>query len=305
MLVPLCAWSPKTQQVSSMLPLAGIRVLDFGRYIAGRYCAALLADYADVVRIERVGGNEDRFTVPVADDGSGAMFLQMNRNKRSLALSLNSDTGRRIVRRLVEGADIVVANMPADALARTGLDLDTLRCIKPDIILVTASALGDEGPWAERVGFDAVGQAMSGAVWLTGEPDRPHRAQVNYVNFGTALHCAFGAMVALRERDRTGKGQQVSGSLLGTAVAMTNALGIDHALNGIEREQLGNRSYGSGPTDLFRTRDGWVVVQVVGNPIFARWTGMVGRPELPDDPRFADDMARSDHGEELSAIMSA
>ncbi|RZM20901.1 MAG: CoA transferase, partial [Sphingomonas sp.] len=159
-----------------MLPLSGIRVLDFGRYIAGPYCAALLADYgADVIRIERIGGNEDRFTVPVADDGSGAAFLQLNRNKRSLALSLGSETGRAIVRRLVSTADIVVANMPADALAKAGLDLASLRAIKPDIILVTASAFGDEGPMAGRVGFDAVGQAMSGAVHLTGTPDQPHR----------------------------------------------------------------------------------------------------------------------------------
>lgn len=288
-----------------MTPLAGIRVLDFGRYIAGPYCAALLGDYgADVIRIERIGGNEDRFTVPVADDGSGAMFLQMNRNKRSLGVALNSEVGRRIVRRLVATADVVVANMPADALARAGLDLDTLRAIKTDIILVTASAFGDDGPMADRVGFDAVGQAMSGAVWLTGTPDQPYRVQVNYVDFGTALHCAFGAMVALRERDRTGQGQQVSGSLLGTAVAMTNALGIDHALNGIERRPLGNRSYGSGPTDLFRTRDGWIVTQVVSNAIFARWAALVGRPEMVDDPRYGDDMARGDNGAKLSRVMA-
>ncbi len=288
-----------------MLPLNGIRVLDFGRYIAGPYCAALLADYgADVIRIERIGGNEDRFTVPVADDGSGAAFLQLNRNKRSLALSLGSEAGRAIVRRLVATADIVVANMPADALAKAGLDLATLRTIKPDIILVTASAFGDDGPMAGRVGFDAVGQAMSGAVHLTGTPDRPHRAQVNYVDFGTALHCAFGAMVALRERDRTGQGQQVSGSLLGTAVAMTNGLAIDHALNGIERHPIGNRSYGSGPTDLFRTSDGWIVTQVVSNAIFARWATLVGAPEMIADPRYGDDMARGDNGEALSAKMA-
>ena len=215
-----------------MLPLDGIRVLDFGRYIAGPYCAALLADYgADVIRIERIGGNEDRFPVPVADDGSGAGFLQMNRNKRSLALAFSSDRGREIVRRLLSTADIVVANMPADALARAGLDLPSLSAIKPDIILVTASAFGDTGPMAGNVGFDMVGQAMSGAVHMTGSLDQPFRAQVNYVDFGTALHCAFGAMLALRERDRTGVGQQVSGSLLGTAVAMTNALTVDHALN--------------------------------------------------------------------------
>ena len=188
-----------------MTPLAGIRVLDFGRYIAGPYCAALLGDYgADVIRVERIGGNEDRFTVPVAEDGSGAAFLQLNRNKKSLALSLGSADGQAIVRRLVATADIVVANMPADALAKAGLDLASLAAIKPDIILVTASAFGDTGPMARNVGFDAIGQAMSGTVHLTGTPDQPHRAQVNYVDFGTALHCAFGAMVAL-PRNATGQ----------------------------------------------------------------------------------------------------
>ena len=289
-----------------MTPLSGIRVLDFGRYIAGPYCAALLGDYgAEVIRVERIGGNEDRFTVPVAEDGSGAAFLQLNRNKKSLALSLGSADGKAIVRRLVATADIVVANMPADALAKAGLDLASLAAIKPDIILVTASAFGDAGPMARNVGFDAIGQAMSGAVHLTGTPHQPYRAQVNYVDFGTALHCAFGAMVALRERDRTGRGQQVSGSLLGTATAMTNGLSIDHALNGVERQPLGNRSYGSGPTDIFRTSDGWIVTQVVSNAIFARWAMLVDAPELIDDPRYADDMARGDNGAALSERMAA
>ncbi len=289
-----------------MKPLSGIRVLDFGRYIAGPYCAALLAEYgADVIRIERIGGNEDRFTVPVAADGSGSGFLQMNRNKRSLALSLSSAEGREIVRRLVATADIVVANMPADALAKAGLDLASLQVVKPDIILVTASAFGDEGPLAGRVGFDAVGQAMSGVVHLTGTTDQPYRAQVNYVDFGTALHCAFGAMVALRTRDATGRGQQISGSLLGTAITFSNALTIDHALNGIERRPIGNRGYGSAPTDVFRTRDGWIITQIVSNPIFARWARLVGAPELIDDPRYADDMARGDNGEALSERMAA
>ncbi|PQM29566.1 CoA transferase [Sphingopyxis lindanitolerans] len=286
------------------MPLTGIRVLDFGRYIAGPYCAALLADYgADVIRIEAPGGNDDRFTVPVAGDGSGAMFLQMNRAKRCLTLKPGSPEGREIVRRLVKTADVVVANLPHDALVRLGLDHDSLSAINPRIILATASAFGSEGPLAKNVGFDAVGQAMSGAVHLTGTADQPYRAQVNYVDFGTALHTAFGVLVALREREATGKGQCVSGSLLGTALAMTNALSIDHALNGIERQPIGNRSYSSAPTDLFRTRDGWIVTQIVGGGIFARWAALVGRPELVDDPRYGSDILRGDNGEELSVIM--
>ncbi|WP_137870621.1 CoA transferase [Sphingopyxis sp. 2PD] len=288
------------------MPLKGIRVLDFGRYIAGPYCAALLADYgADVIRIEAPGGNDDRFTVPVADDGSGAMFLQMNRGKRCLTLKPGSPEGRKIVRQLVETADVVVANLPHDALTKLGLDFASLSAINPRIILATASAFGSEGPLAQNVGFDAVGQAMSGAVHLTGTPDQPYRAQVNYVDFGTALHTAFGVMLALRERETTGKGQCVSGSLLGTALAFSNALAIDHALNGVERQPIGNRSYSSGPTDIFRTCDGWIVTQIVGGGIFARWANLVGRPELIDDPRYASDILRGDNGEALSAIMQA
>lgn len=286
------------------MPLTGIRVIDFGRYIAGPYCAALLADYgADVIRIEAPGGNDDRYTVPVADDGSGAMFLQMNRGKRCLTLKPGSAQGRDIVRRLVASADVVVANLPHDALVKLGLDYDSVSAINPRIILATASAFGSRGPLARNVGFDAVGQAMSGAVHLTGTPDQPYRAQVNYVDFGTALHLAFGVMLALRERETTGKGQCVSGSLLGTALAFTNSLAIDHALNGIERQPIGNRSFSSGPTDIFRTRDGWIVTQIVGGGIFARWANLVGRPELVDDPLYASDILRGDNGAELSAIM--
>ena len=286
------------------MPLTGLRVLDFGRYIAGPYCAALLADYgADVIRIEAPGGNDDRYTVPVAEDGSGAMFMQMNRAKRCLTLKPGSAEGREIVRRLVQTADVVVANLPHDALVKLGLDYDSLSAINPRIILATASAFGSQGPLASRVGFDAVGQAMSGTVHLTGTPDQPYRAQVNYVDFGTALHCAFGILLALRQREATGRGQCVSGSLLGTALALSNALTIDHALNGIDRQPIGNRSFSSAPTDLFRTRDGWIVTQIVGTPIFARWAALVGQPELVDDPRYASDILRGDNGAELSAIM--
>lgn len=208
------------------------------------------------------------------------------------------------MRRLVCTADVVIANMPDDALEKLGLDYPTLSALRPEIILVTASAFGNDGPLARHVGFDAVGQAMSGAVVIGGSDGTPARAQVNYVDFTTALHCAFGVMLALRERDRTGRGQRVSGSLLGSALAITNSLTIDHAMNDIDRGMMGNRSFSSAPTDIFATRDGWIMTQVVSNPIFARWARLVGRPELIDDPRFASDILRGENGAELSAIMA-
>src|SRR5215470_16878992 len=154
--------------------LAGVRVLDFGRYIAGPYCAAMLAEFgAEVIRIEKREGSEDRFVAPVGEDGTGALFLQMNRDKLSLTLDPMTPEGQEIVRRLVRTADVVVANLPARTLAAMGLDYESLAAVKPDIILTTSSAYGAEGPYAERVGFDGVGQVMSGAVYMTGEPDRP------------------------------------------------------------------------------------------------------------------------------------
>lgn len=286
------------------MPLSGLRVLDFGRYIAGPYCAALLADYgADVIRIEAPQGNDDRYSVPVADDGSGGMYLQMNRNKRCLTLKPNSDEGREIIRKLIAQSDVVVANLPDEVLEKLGLDYPTVSSINERVILATASSFGPEGPRANQVGFDAVGQAMSGAVYMSGTDDHPARAQVNYVDFGTALHLAFGVMAALRQRDETGKGQRVSTSLFGTALCYTNPITIEHQLRGVERPPAGNRAFSSGPTDIFRTQTGWIMTQIVGDGIFQRWAHLVERPDLIEDPRFASDILRGDHGAILSEIM--
>ena len=152
--------------------LHGIRVLDFGRYIAGPYCAALLADLgADVVRIERREGGEDRWVAPVAADGAGALYLAMNRNKRGMTLDPAHPQGREIVQKLVATADVVVANLPPEVLRSLSLDLESLRRVKPDIILTTVTAFGAGGPWSHRHGFDGIGQLMSGAAYLTGTPE--------------------------------------------------------------------------------------------------------------------------------------
>ncbi len=284
--------------------LAGIRVLDFGRYIAGPYCAALLAEHgAEVIRIEKREGSEDRFVSPVGEDGAGALFLQMNRNKLSMTLDPMTEEGREIVRRLVRTADVVVANLPPKTLAAMRLDYDSLKAVKEDIILTTSSAYGREGPYADRVGFDGVGLVLSGAVYMTGEPDRPYRAAVAWVDFGTALHCAFGTLAALMARRQTGKGQKVEGALLATAVTFTNALLIEQAVIEANRVPTGNRGQTAAPVDLYRTRDGWIICQVVGQPLYKRWARLMGEPHWLDDPRFKDDLARGEHGTLISERM--
>lgn len=288
-----------------MKVLEGIRVLDFGRFIAGPFCAALLADFgADVIRIDRVGGSEDRFVAPVTSEGEGAFFLQVNRNKRSITLDLDSEEGRAVVRKLLLNTDVVVANMPPRTIAALGLDYESLRKVKPDIILTASSAFGADPAVRDRVGFDGVGQAMSGAVHLTGLPDHPMKSMVPVVDFSTALCCALGTMMALYERKSSGQGQEVGASLLHTALTLSSGSLIEEALRGLNRQATVNRSPTYGPSDIFRVKDGWIIAQVIGPAMFKRWTRMVGRPELLDDPRFADDAMRGEHGEVLSDIMS-
>src|SRR5258708_5847528 len=150
--------------------LEGVRVLDFGRYIAGPYCATLLAEFgAEVIRVEKLDGSEDRFVAPVGEGGEGALFLQINRNKKCITLNPMKPEGQEVMRRLVATAHVVVANLPPQTLQAMKLDYESLKAIKPDIILTTATAVGGPGPWSDRVGFDGVGQVMSGAVSLPGD----------------------------------------------------------------------------------------------------------------------------------------
>jgi len=286
--------------------LEGIRVLDFGRYIAGPFCAGLLGDMgAEVIRIEKVRGSEDRYVSPVTGNGDGALHMQMGRNKRGLTLNPMKPEGREVVRRLVATADVVVANLPPDTLKTMGLDYDSLTAIRPDIILTMISAFGTGGPYSNRLGFDGLGQAMSGAMYMSGTPDQPVKSYAPFVDFGTASLSAFGTMAALLERQRTGRGQIVEGSLFNTALTMMNSTLIEQAMINRNREATLNRSQTSGPADTFRTRDGWVLVQSVGGPLFERWVRLMGEPEWLEDPRFRDDISRGDNGALISERLAA
>ena len=285
--------------------LDGVRVLDFGRYIAGPFCAALLADLgADVIRVEKVRGSEDRFVVPLTPAGDGALFMQVNRNKRGLTLNPMKPDGQEVVRRLVVTADVVVANLPDAALEAMRLDYASLTAHKSDIILTSVSAFGTGGPYSEKLGFDGIGQAMSGAMYLSGRPDEPTKSYVPWVDFTTALSAAVGTLAALMARRQTGCGQQVRGSLLASALSVANSTLIEQQLTTRDRVATMNRSQISAPSDTHRTRDGWILVQSLGQPLFERWTKLMGESHWLDDPRFVDDMARGDNGQVISERMA-
>ncbi len=281
--------------------LEGIRVLDFGRYIAGPFCATLLGDMgAEVIRIEKVDGSEDRYLSPINENGDGAMFMQMGRNKKSVTLNPMKPEGREIVKKLVATADVVVANLPPDTLKTMGLDYESLTEIKPDIILTMISAFGTGGPYANRVGFDGLGQAMSGNMFMSGTPDQPVKAYGPFIDFGTASFSAFGTLAALYQRQKTGKGQIVEGSLFNTGLTIMNGTAIEQ--DAIQRNRVStlNRSQTSAPADTFKTKDGWVLVQSVGGPLFKRWANLMGEDCWLEDDRFKDDITRGDNSAAIS-----
>jgi crotonobetainyl-CoA:carnitine CoA-transferase CaiB-like acyl-CoA transferase len=286
-------------------PLAGTRVLDFGKHVAGPWCAALLADLgADVVRVERPGGGDDRFVSPVADDGSGAMFLVCNRGKRAITLRATDPAAAPVVEALIKWADVIVANLPQATRTAMGIDWPQVQRINPRAVLATATCFGEDGPYSGRLGFDGVVQSMSGAVALSGEPGHPTRCYAPYVDFGTGAYLALGTMTALLVRERTGLGQHVQGSLLNTGLVNTNRETVERQVRSIDRQPMGNRGQIAGPYDVFVTKDGHVFCSVIGNAQFARWCRMVDRGDLGSDPRLSSDAARADHVEELNDIMS-
>lgn len=287
------------------LPLSGIRVLDFGRYVAGPYAAQILGFLgADVIRVEKRGGGEDRAMHPIPGAPGGALFAHTCAGKRSLTLDPGHPQAREVVRRLVASADMVVANLPPAGLRALGIDWEHLTAIRPDIILVAANAFGFEGEDADRPGFDGVGQAASGAMWFSGEPGRPVKAAAPYVDFSTALLAALGALAALMHRQRTGEGQRVEAALARTACAAFGAFLGEEAATGIGRRPTGNRVQTSAPSDLFATRDGHVLIHVVGDGLFRRLARLIGREDWLTDPGLVGDMARGERRDSLCAAVA-
>jgi crotonobetainyl-CoA:carnitine CoA-transferase CaiB-like acyl-CoA transferase len=286
--------------------LANIRVLDFGRYVAGPYCATLLGYLgAEVIRIERRDGGEDRYIAPVAEGGEGGVFFQTACNKKSMTLDPGKPGARELVARLVATADVVVANLPPVQLRAMGIDYETLRAIRPDIILTTQTAFGDRGPYAHRGGFDGVGQAMSGAMYMSGEPGVPAKAAAPYVDFGTAVLCALGTVAAILHRERSGEGQEVKGTLLGTALATFGSHLAEQGATGINRVGSGNRVQTSAPSAVFATLDGQVLTHVVGNGLFRRWAKLMGdEARWAGDELYRTDESRGSHSETILERMA-
>lgn len=292
--------------------LDGVRVLDFGRYIAGPYCATLLGHFgAEVIRIEKLSGGEDRYIYPLfkddeGKDGEGTIFLQVAANKQSVTLNPMKPEGREIVKRLVATADVVIVNLPQPAIEAMGLDYQTLTTIKPDIILTTMSTFGPTGPYANRGGFDGIGQVMSGSAWFSGTPGNPVKANAAFIDYGTAMSATIGTLAAILHHRETGEGQQVEAALLRTGLTMMNSVLMEQAVLQTNRQPTANQVQTSAPSDIFATKDGHVLVHTVGGNLFRRWAKMIGEEEAwADNPAYASDQNRGDNRDIIGKRMAA
>jgi formyl-CoA transferase len=288
-------------------PLAGIRVIELGQVIAGPFCGQLLGDYgAEVIKIEPPGTGDVLRQWGRADAAGDSLWWCVTaRNKRSVTINLRLEAGQDLVRRLVQNADILVENFRPGTLERWGLGWEQLSAIRPELIMVRISGFGQTGPYAERAGYAAIGEAMGGLRALTGYPDRPPtRVGISIGDSLTGMFGALGALAALEARRRTGRGQVIDASIFESVLAVTEALVTEWQAAGVVRERTGPTLPGIAPSNVYPTHDGQVLIAANQDSVFHRLAKVMGAPELIVDPRFVDHQARGRHMAEIDAIIA-
>jgi crotonobetainyl-CoA:carnitine CoA-transferase CaiB-like acyl-CoA transferase len=285
--------------------LEELTVLDLSSHLSGPYCAMLLADHgADVIKIERPGGGDEARAMPPFIDDEGAPFMVWNRNKRSVALDLKSDEGRRMLHGLVRDADILIENFRPGTLSRLGFGWPTLRELNPRLIYGAISGFGQTGPLRDRGGFDLITQGMSGLMSVCGPADGPpHRMPIALSDIAAGMHLAVGILCAVEARHRTGLGQYVEASLLDSAISFGVYEAAHVFATGEKPPRIGQAHRGSSPYQVFETGDGWITVGGAQQNFWISLCEILGMPELKDDPRFRANSDRVANNEVLVEII--
>jgi formyl-CoA transferase/CoA:oxalate CoA-transferase len=282
-------------------PLAGLKVIDLTEFMAGPFCTLILADMgADVIKVERPGrGDQIR---EWHGNPRNPMFMYINRNKRSLTLDLKAPEGKAAFLRLARGADVVVENYRPTVMDKLGLGWDVLHAENPRLIYCSLSGFGYDGPARERGGFDLIAQAVGGIMHVTGEPDGPPTSVgIPLTDLGTGMFGASGILAAAYQREHTGLGQRVEGSLLETAVAFSSWSGAGYLASGKEPTRLGSRHRQAAPYQRFTTGDSYLVIGAGSQALWERLAPALGHAEWVRDPRFVTMDDRVAHRAELEA----
>jgi len=290
-------------------PLAGVRVLELGNFIAGPFAGQLLGDYgADVVKVEDPeSGDPMRHWGVTTADGDGLWWPTIGRNKRSVVADLRTRDGRALVRRIADAADVIIENFRPGRLAEWGLDYESVRTTNPGVVVVHVSGFGQTGPRAGEAGFGSIGEAVGGIRHTTGDPDRPPaRCGISLGDSLAALFAVVGALAALHERQTSGVGQEVDVAIYEAVAALMESTMADYEVGGVVRERSGGTLPGVAPANAYPTADGSEVL-VAGNAdsVFARLCTAMGRPDLAEDARFATHTARGANAAELDELLAA
>lgn len=294
--------------------LAGIRILDLSRVLAGPSCTQLLGDLgAEIIKVERPGvGDETRtWGPPYVKDGDGhdttesGYYLCCNRNKRSIAVDFSKPEGAATIKQLVQRSDVMIENFKLGGLQKLGLGYDDLRRDKPSLVYCSITGYGQTGPYAARPGYDMVAQGIGGLISMTGEPDRPPvKVPIAVNDVMTGLYAAIGILSALRHRDATGVGQHIDLGLLDVQVGWLYNQGLNYLTGGGIPQRLGTAHPNTVPYQVFETKDGWAIVAANNDGQFKRLCDAAGRPELSTDPRFATNSDRVRNRDKLVELVT-
>lgn len=298
--------------------LSHIRVLDLSRVLAGPWCAQNLADLgADVIKVERpdVGDDTRHWGPPFAQNPQGedtaeaAYFISINRNKRSITVDISTPEGQDIIRELARESDVVIENYKVGQLKKYGLDYDSLKLQKPDLIYCSVTGFGQTGPYAQRPGYDFIIQGLGGFMSVTGEADDlpgggPQKAGVAIVDLFTGMYASSAILAAVIHRDRSGEGQYIDMALLDTQIAVMANISSNYLCTGISPQRWGNAHPNIVPYQTFPTSDGWMIIAVGNDSQFRQFVKAGGEEALANDPRFTDNPSRVAHRSILVPLLT-
>ena len=288
-------------------PLDGVRVLDLTRVVAGPYCSMFLGDLgAEVVKVEQPGSGDDtRGWGPPFAGGESAYYLCINRNKKSLTLDLKSKRAVELLRELVKSADVIIENFRPGTMERLGLGEKELRALNPRLIFASLTGFGADGPMSDWPGYDLIVQAWGGLMSITGTPDgEPVKVGVAIIDLVAGLMLGNAITAALFAREKIGLGQRIDTSLLEAEIASLINVGSNYLVGGTVPARWGNAHPNIVPYQNFKTADGYLVIGVASEVIWKRFCQAIGRPELTDDRRFADNSRRVENRAELISLLS-
>lgn len=285
--------------------LGGLKILDFTRVYSGPYCTMLLADLgAEVVKVEAVGRGDDTRSFYPIKNGQSGYFTYLNRSKKSITLNLKSAAGRKVALDLARWADVVVENFSAGTIKKLGLGYEDVRAVNPHIIYASISGFGQSGPYSGKAAYDAVAQAMGGMTYLTGYPDaEPVKVGPAISDAATGVHTAVAILAALHHRTQTGEGQYIDVAMVDTVFSMLENSVPILTMMGENPGRIGNANPGSAPYNMYRTKDGSVVIATANDSLFTRLIGAMGQPELMEDPRFCSNPLRKHNEKAIDAIV--